>query len=182
MNGSSALRLGLICAFAFFGAMAAKGFYDSRATAAIVPEPDEARTLVGSSRPHSIQASRRNGNVIKYIYGVDGNIQLDQGIFRNQPISDFTDEGYRLRLQMGTYPGDVRSSETGLPVVTLYDRTGDLKELFRLDGGNQSPLVILKSHGTNRLIMGLALNDAGEEPFLAYFDKQGTKRMLFGRF
>lgn len=175
-------RLGLIGAFAFFGAMTAKGFYDIRATAGIMLEPAETRALVGSSRPHSIQATRHNGNVIKYIYGADGNIQLDQGIFRNQPISDFTDEGYQLRLQMGTYPGDVRSNETGLPVVTLYDRSNDLKELFRLDGDNQTPLVIFKSHGSNRLIMGLAINDSAEEPFLAYFDKRGAQHMLFGSF
>ncbi len=30
--------------------------------------------------------------------------------------------------------------------------------------------------------MGLALNDASEDPFLAYFDKDGTKHMVFGKY
>ena len=182
MNGQSILRTVLICGFAFLEAMVAKGFYNGQATAAILDEAAEARTLVGLSRPHSIQVTKSNGSVLKYIYGADGNIQMDQGIFRDQPISDFTDAGYKLRLQMGTYPGDVRSNETGLPVVTLYDWSSDLKELFRLDGRNQAPLIIFKTHETNRVIMGLSINDSDEEPFLAYFDKRGGKHMLFGNF
>ena len=181
MNNAATARLILICLFAFCGAMVAKGLYNGTSLA-IAHESSDARRLVGSGRPRSILATRNDSSVIQYVYNNQGDIQLDQGIFRNQPITDFTDVDYKLRLQLGTYPGDVRSDETGLPVVTLYDRSNDLKELLRLDGGNQSPLIILKSHNNNRLIMGLALNDSGEEPFLAYFDQRGVQHMLFGNY
>ena len=34
---------------------------------------------------------------------------------------------------------------------------------------------------SDRMVLGLALNDAGEEPFLAYFDREGVKHTLLGK-
>jgi len=118
-----------------------------------------------------------------YFYDSYNKERLDLGMYNGQPGQNFFGEdlGRPLRLQFGTYTNDFRSNEEGLPSLTLYNRKGLLNELFRLDGPNQSSLLILKdSAGTNRLLVGVGLSSADEEPFLIYFDKAGNKHSLFG--
>ena len=91
----------------------------------------------------------------------------------------------KLRLQLGTYQGDESTQgDAGLPLISLMNPQGQLKMLFRItQGKNQSPVMVLKdSQGNDRVVMGLAINAEGEEPFLAYFDRRGGKHMVFGSY
>ncbi len=84
------------------------------------------------------------------------------------------------KIQIGTYNG---AGEQGLPFVALSDNNGGVRLLFRLAGPNQSPVLIFKDRQSNdRIVMGLGLNDSGDEPFLASFDKNGKKQMLVGSY
>jgi hypothetical protein len=99
-----------------------------------------------------------NGGGMIDLYGYDGN----------------------LRLQMAVYEA---AGERGLPLIGLTDNNQHLKLLFRLAGSNESPVAIFKdSMGRDRIVMGLDLNNPDAEPFLAYFDKDGGKHLVFGNY
>jgi len=84
------------------------------------------------------------------------------------------------RLQLGTYSG---SGEQGLPLVGLSDNGSELRMLMRLAGPNESPVMIFKDKGgRDRIVLGLGLQDAAQEPFLAVFDEHGAKKMIFGAY
>ena len=109
---------------------------------------------------------------------------------REGQFSDLSTPGKLLRLyardggervQVGTYSGHYSSTESGLPLVGLFDNRAKLRLLLRLAGPNESPVLVFKDgKGSDRMVIGLALNDAGEEPFLAYFDREGVKHTLLG--
>lgn len=116
-------------------------------------------------------------------YDTEGRIRMDQGVHKNQLQQNIYGEDGKLRLQFGTYTGEVRENEKGLPVMTLYDNEGLLRLLFRLDGPTQGPLIIMKDKKQrNRVIMGLDIWDEDEEPFLAIWDKDGKQRNIYGDF
>lgn len=109
--------------------------------------------------------------------------RMDLGVHNGQPMQNLYGEDGKLRLQFGTYSGEVRANEKGLPTVTLYDNEGLLRLLFRLDGPNQGPLIIMKDKKQkNRVIMGLDIWDGDEEPFLAIWDKDGKQQNIYGDF
>lgn len=112
-----------------------------------------------------------------------GRLRLDIGVYNNQPIQDLYGEDGKLRLQIGTYGGEVSSAEKGLPMIGFSDNQGRLKMLLRLAGQNQSPVLVMKDNQQNdRVVLGLSLNNANEEPFLATFDRNGNKHMVFGEY
>ena len=84
------------------------------------------------------------------------------------------------RIQAAVYNAP---SEAGQPLIGLSDNNHDLRYLFRLAGSNSSPVIVMKdkSH-RDRLVMGLSLNDGAQEPFLATFDKNGNKHLVFGSY
>lgn len=86
----------------------------------------------------------------------------------------------KQRVQIGTYNS---SGEKGLPFIGLWDNAGALRMLLRLAGGNESPVLIFKDRqGNDRMVMGLGLNDAGQEPFITYTDKAGIKKTILGSY
>ena len=92
----------------------------------------------------------------------------------------FYGENGQVRLQMGTYNGP---GERGLPLVALSDTSGHIRLLLRLAGGNESPVLVMKDKtGTDRLVMGLGLSDAKQEPFLAVTDASGQRQNVFGSY
>ncbi len=134
-------------------------------------------------RPHAVQAAEDASNRMRNIYDGDGHRRIDLGMDHNQTLQDFFGPDGRLRIQLATYDGSVREDEKGLPCVTLYDNSGKLKLLFRLDGPNQDPLIIMKDNtGTNRMIMGLDIWDKAEEPFIVTWDKSGQQHDVVGHF
>jgi hypothetical protein len=159
--------LALICFFSWTGG------YTARIAGMMPGKPPDSRNA----------AYKANNRVHKHLRDEQGRVRIDYGMFNGQPIQDFFGEDRSLRLQMATYTNDVRANEKGLPVLTLYDRHGNLRQLWRLDGSNQTPLLILKDHEEhNRLIFGLDLEDPKEQPFLVWFGKDGKKNTLFGKF
>ncbi len=87
------------------------------------------------------------------------------------------------RLQLGTYSGAYSKSEKGLPLIGLSDNRGGLRLLLRLAGRNESPVLVFKDKAKrDRLVIGLGLSDADEEPFIVHFDKDGTKHLLLGKY
>ena len=84
------------------------------------------------------------------------------------------------RIQAAVYTAP---SEAGQPLVGLWDNDHDLRLLLRLAGSNSSPVIVMKDKNhRDRVVFGLGLNDGAEEPFLATFDKDGRKRLIFGNY
>lgn len=97
-----------------------------------------------------------------------------------QPGQVFYGEDGKMRIQLGTYNA---AGERGLPLVGLSDNKGHLRMLLRLAGDNESPVLIMKDKGGNdRIVMGLALSDKSEEPFLSVTDSSGQRKALFGSY
>lgn len=112
-----------------------------------------------------------------------GRTRIDVGVNDGQAQQNLYGADGKLRIQLGTYTGDIRENEKGLPCLTLYDNSGRLRLLFRLDGPNQGPLIIMKDKSQrNRVIMGLDIWDENEEPFLAIWDKDGKQQNIYGDF
>ena len=87
------------------------------------------------------------------------------------------------RLQLGSYTGAYSQAEKGLPLIGFTDNHEHLRLLFRLAGRNESPVLVFKDRqGRDRMVIGLGLGDAGEEPFVAYFNQDGTKHTLLGTY
>ncbi len=92
----------------------------------------------------------------------------------------FYGENGLMRLQMGTYNGP---GERGLPLLALSDNGGHIRMLLRLAGDNESPVLIMKDKkGSDRLVMGLGLSDAKQEPFLSITDSSGHRQNVFGSY
>jgi hypothetical protein len=120
---------------------------------------------------------------LSYFFDKQGRKRIDLGVEGVSTIQDFYGVDGKLRLQLATYDGSVRMNEKGLPCFTLYDNSGKLKMVLRLDGPNQGPLLILKDNtGTNRMIMGLDIWDKAEEPFIVTWDKNGKQHDIVGKF
>jgi hypothetical protein len=52
--------------------------------------------------------------------------------------------------------------------------------IFRLYGGRETPVVVLKNQGRDRSIYGL--NPNSTDPFLVHYSSDGTKTSAFGDF
>lgn len=160
MNKRRMVELALICFFAFLGGVASEHVFIRQAAAAGYGE--------------SMENYRDR----------DGRVRLNIGVTNGQPSANLWGEDGTSRMQLGTYDGSVIPGEKGLPVITLSDNQGHLKMLLRMaPGKNQSPVLVMKDNQQrDRIVMGLSLNDDGEEPFLVYFDKNGGKHAVFGAF
>jgi len=90
------------------------------------------------------------------------------------PAIWFFDRYGKNRLNLGLY-GD------GNAEVVLNDHNEQAVEILRSVGPSSAPVLVQKSGGSDRLVMGI--NWAGDrEPFLVLYDAQGSKRSLFGRY
>lgn len=160
----------LVCVFAFFGGFVSQQFFSSAAS--------YAQPVAG--------AVRQDVNTNFLLLRDDaGRRRIDLDASGGRTIQDFYGTDGTLRLQLGTYPGDPATNpEATLPLITLSDKNGRLRMLLRVAAGNnQSPILVMKdTKGKDRVVLGLDLNGADEEPFLAYFDKYGGKHLVFGNF
>ncbi len=82
----------------------------------------------------------------------------------------FYDRNGKVRLSFGLY-GDNNAS------MVLNDEQERAVEIFRTTGTGD-PVLVLKSEGSDRVIMGLKGRKA--DPAFVYFDAQGRKKALFG--
>lgn len=88
----------------------------------------------------------------------------------------FYDAKGRDRLELGLYP----PAESEYPYVVLNDTQLRAAGIFRLYGGRETPVVVLKSEGRDRAIYGL--NPGSTEPFLVHYSSNGSKTSVFGDF
>ena len=83
----------------------------------------------------------------------------------------FFDQNGKSRLNLGVY-------EDGNPTVVLNDDQERAVEIFRTVGGTSAPVLVMKSGGTDRLIMGLTEGSA--DPYLVTYDGKGGTSAVFG--
>lgn len=130
----------------------------SKATDSVEGEVSNFFSVYDGLNSKGIETYVNNGYPAQNIYAMDGMVRLQQGLY-------------------------TQGAEAGLPMVAFWDNGGSMRMLFRLAGGNQSPVIVMKDRqGRDRVVFGLNLNDPAEEPFMAVVDKAGTKKMLFGAY
>ena len=88
----------------------------------------------------------------------------------------FYDSKGRNRLVLGLYS----PAESEYPFVVLNDTHNEAAGIFRLFGGQETPVVVLKNKGADRSILGL--NPASTEPFLVNYSADRKKTAVFGSF
>ena len=88
----------------------------------------------------------------------------------------FYDTRGRNRLVLGLYS----PAESEYPFVVLNDSRQLAAGIFRLFGGQETPVVVLKHQGTDRSIFGLTPNST--EPFLVNYSSDRTQTAVFGGF
>jgi len=67
----------------------------------------------------------------------------------------------RPRLVLNLYPENDYA-----PGFGMNDEQGRAVGLFRMAGPNHSPVLVFKSDGQDRMVLGLDMNEAGRAPFL----------------
>lgn len=167
------LQLGVVAVFAFIGGFSAQMLMGpSPALAQYEMQDQSTGTTINQAQTPAVNffelrdAKNKKG---LNAYVVDG-----------QPGQIFYGEDGNMRLQMGTYTA---KNERGQPFFGLSDSRGKMRMLFRLAGKNESPVIIMKdTTGRDRLVMGLALNNTEQEPFLGIKDKSGKGADLFGEY
>jgi hypothetical protein len=92
------------------------------------------------------------------------------------PALFFYDTRGRNRLVLGLYS----PAESEYPFVVLNDTHNEAAGIFRLFGGQETPVVVLKNKGADRSILGL--NPASTEPFLVNYSSDHKKTAVFGSF
>ncbi len=88
----------------------------------------------------------------------------------------FYDTKGRNRLELGLYS----PAESEYPFVVLNDTQLRAAGIFRLYGGRETPVVVLKNQGRDRSIYGL--NPSTTDPFLVNYSSDGKKTSTFGNF
>lgn len=92
------------------------------------------------------------------------------------PALFFYDTRGRNRLVLGLYS----PAESEYPFVVLNDTHNEAAGIFRLFGGQETPVVVLKNKGADRSILGL--NPTSTEPFLVNYSADHNKTAVFGNF
>ncbi|MCM2344326.1 MAG: hypothetical protein NDJ24_07175 [Alphaproteobacteria bacterium] len=158
---NNVLRLAVIAVAGLAGGAAASLVFSpvpSKATDSVAGEVTNFFSVYDGLNSKGIETYVNNGYPAQNIYAMDGMVRLQQGLY-------------------------TQGAEAGLPMVAFWDNGGSMRMLFRLAGGNQSPVIVMKDRtGRDRVVFGLNLNDPAEEPFMALFDKTGAKKTLFGSY
>ena len=81
------------------------------------------------------------------------------------------DRNGKARLSIGLY-GDNNAS------VVLNDEREQAVQIFRTVGERSAPVLVMKSQGRDRIVMGL--NGASQDPFLVLYGVDGAKQSVFG--
>lgn len=106
-----------------------------------------------------------------------GKVRAELAISRDGgPALFFFDTAGRNRLVLGLYA----PAESEYPFVVLNDKQQHAAGIFRLYGGQETPVVVLKNQGRDRSVYGL--NAASTEPFITNFANDGKRTDVFGKF
>lgn len=86
----------------------------------------------------------------------------------------FFDKRGKNRLTLGLYSDDNA-------YIVLNDENNQAVQIFRTVGGSNSPALVMKSNGQDRIVMGLNFNGP-PDPFFVFYDSKGTKNTVFGNY
>lgn len=87
------------------------------------------------------------------------------------PALWFFDANGKARLNFCLY-------EDGNAGIVLNDEDERAVQIFRTVGPKSAPVLVMKSQGRDRLVMGV--NATSQEPFLVTWDSEGKKTAAFG--
>jgi hypothetical protein len=106
------------------------------------------------------------------VVGADGRRQIVMGTSgEGSPGIWIFDRNGKVRLSIGLY-GDNNAS------VVLNDEREQAVQIFRTVGERSAPVLVMKSQGRDRIVMGL--NGASQDPFLVLYGVDGAKQSVFG--
>ena len=77
------------------------------------------------------------------------------------------------RIAMGLYPDETAH-------FGLQDKNGEMIQLMRSMGPSESPLLIFKNSGRDRMILGLTSQEV--DPFFISYDKKSQKKTVYSGF
>ncbi len=89
------------------------------------------------------------------------------------PAIWFFDANGKARLNLGLY-GDDNA------FIVLNDAQERAVQILRTVGPRSAPYLVMKSEGRDRIVMGLG--GAAQDPFLVYYDSNGTMQTAFGSY
>ena len=108
------------------------------------------------------------------VVGVDGRRQIVLGTSaEGSPGIWIYDKQGKVRLSLGLY-GDNNAS------IVLNDEREQAVQIFRTVGERNLPVLVMKSQGRDRIVMGL--DGPGQDPFLVLYGADGAKQRVFGRY
>jgi len=108
------------------------------------------------------------------VVGADGRRQIVMGTSsEGSPGIWIFDRNGKARLSIGLY-GDNNAS------VVLNDEREQAVQIFRTVGEKSAPVLVMKSQGRDRIVMGL--NGSSQDPFLVLYGADGSKQSVFGRY
>ena len=134
-----------------------------RATVSVPAQGAAVQDVVSASRIHLVDTAGRTRAELA--------MSPDGG-----PALFFFDTRGRNRLVLGLYS----PAESEYPFVVLNDSRQLAAGIFRLFGGQETPVVVLKNKGIDRSIFGL--NPSSTEPFLVNSSADRKQTAVFGRF
>src|SRR6266581_6747839 len=106
------------------------------------------------------------------VVGADGRRQIVMGTSgEGSPGIWIFDRNGKARLSIGLY-GDNNAS------VVLNDEREQAVQIFRTVGEKSAPVLVMKSQGRDRIVMGL--NGSSQDPFLVLYGTDGSKQSVFG--
>jgi len=108
------------------------------------------------------------------VVGADGRRQIVMGTSsEGSPGIWIFDRNGKARLSIGLY-GDSNSS------IVLNDQNEQAVQILRTVGAQAAPVLVMKSQGRDRIVMGL--DGASQDPFLVLYGADGAKQSVFGRY
>lgn len=85
------------------------------------------------------------------------------------------DKAGRARLNIALY-GDDNAT------IVLNDENERAVQILRTIGKEAAPVLVMKSRGLDRVVMGINWDGPKDEPFFAFYDDLGVKRAVFGKY
>jgi len=85
------------------------------------------------------------------------------------------DKNGRARLNIALY-GDDNAT------IVLNDENERAVQVLRTMGKQAAPVLVMKSRGLDRLVVGVNWTGPKDEPFMVFYDDQGNKRQVFGKY
>jgi hypothetical protein len=160
----------------FYLASLLSGFIGGPLGAYALGHPERTGTDVHLTAPTATQPDVVSARRILLV-DATGRVRAELAMSPNGgPGIFFYDTKGRNRLELGLYS----PAESEFPFVVLNDTAQRAAGIFRLYGGRETPVVVLKNEGRDRSIYGL--NPNSTEPFLVNYSNDSRKGNVFGDF